>query len=159
MMRAALVATLLFACADRSLDHGEVADAGQDLAGVDLRPSLGTSAVGVPCGSSTCVGGEACCASPSNATCKHVSTFLGACGAGTRTYRCDGPEDCMPGQECIDFGSGQGFETMCVNPLAVGGNRGGLVVICHSASDCASAMSCTPETMNPTEAPQLSRCQ
>lgn len=95
---------------------------------------------GVPCGSTSCTGGDACCMTFSGGTCGLPAT----CTQGL-PLRCDGPEECQTGEVCcatvIYDGSGLSGGSICGTTCDTTGSLlGG--VMCHSNDDCQSPKTC-----------------
>lgn len=97
----------------------------------------GTSAAGVSCGSTTCTGGDECCAvDPGTGYCTGSSSQCSCSGAGCTTtdVQCDGPEDC-PGQVCCGVFS---FQQNRYTQLECRSSCSGynLREICHPGQTC-----------------------
>jgi hypothetical protein len=118
------------------------------LGGLDIRYCLpeascnSTPTEGVPCGSTTCNLGDACCMTMSGGTCGTAAS----CTAGIPLL-CDGPEDCQQdggtGQVCcvdVIYSGGISGGSSCVTTCQPAGIFGG--VMCHSNDDCQSPKTC-----------------
>jgi hypothetical protein len=94
-------------------------------------PDLGEIFHGVSCGAVTCdPGAEICCASQLAHFCEAAGQFC----PGGAIIRCDGPEDCPPGDLCCGGGSGTSCQLGC----------GSAHRLCHTEADCHAGTFCCP---------------
>jgi hypothetical protein len=100
----------------------------------DAPPQLDAAGyAGILCGWGLCaVGEEMCCVSGSapSQQCVTVNAPGPQCDFGAR---CDGPEDCGPGQQCC-MPSGAIMQSYCVAGACPAGRA-----LCHASSDCTRA--------------------
>jgi hypothetical protein len=121
-------------------------------AGLDAAPDAGPDApascslpsdpptAGVPCGAVSCSGdASACCHNWNDGGVGGcVPSSFNTCDNSPypsgNLERCDGPEDCPPGQFCYDQLGGNSY---CAAPIPLEG-----AIVCHSSSDCPPPSIC-----------------
>jgi hypothetical protein len=117
---------------------------------------------GVSCGSTTCTGGDKCCAvEPAPGYCTATSNQCTCTGSNCTTtdVQCDGPEDC-PGQMCCGVFSVQlnrYTRTECRNSCASGG---GTIrrEMCHPGQTCTDSTQTCGQSQGLPSGYNLYRC-
>jgi hypothetical protein len=163
------------ACVERALDGTALGASIVDLAGADLRGAdlatvkpgidlaapvdLASSASpGVPCSGAVCAMNEICCglSGAMASKCFPTGPMGGGCPFSEGGYRCDGPEDCGPGQRCygrdVSFG-GTPAQTRC---RAMAGPSA--LLVCHTDADCDGGTCSSVPSIQPG-APALRVCK
>jgi hypothetical protein len=93
----------------------------------DADPTLPDAAVGVSCGTETCMGTEVCCSTFAMGMTTQTCTEPGDCQGSASS--CDGPEDCGMDEICCGgFTGGADCQS---------GSQACQFELCHTATDCS----------------------
>ena len=107
-------------------------------AGVDAGRYAGVFCSGGASPTSCALPDQACCVDTTNPTLDTCYAIAGgSCRAGGTVERCDGPEDCDPGQVCCDDTAGH--QRTCVAASACSAPA---EVMCHASATCAAPAEC-----------------